>query len=139
MNKHFQRNVMWGLAAGLAVAVSVLTVLAQSQPVLTIAPMGGSQYQVSVTTNADAGARYELWWVPAVNDPLYPWQMIGVGDPGQTNLWVDGGLWPAGFFQVSVGQNYNGIWDYQWANPNDPTLGALTIVIDSPTNGMVLQ
>lgn len=124
--------------AGTAVGISFLTVLAQSQPVLTIASMGTNQFQVTVT-NGVAGARYELWWTPALNDPLYPWARAGVGDPGQTNLLVDADLWPMGFFQVSVGTNYNGIWDYQWANPNDPSLGALSIVIDSPTNGMVLQ
>jgi len=102
-------------------------------------PTGTNQFQVTVVSNALAGARYELWWTPALNDSLNPWNMIGVGDPGQTNLAVDAEFWPSGFFQVGIGTNYNGVWDYQLANPHDPSLGALSIVIDSPTNGMVLQ
>lgn len=138
MNKHSQRNLVWGLAASLAIAASLLTVLAQSEPVLSIASLGTNQFQVTIT-NGVPDARYELWWTPALNEPSCPWDWLDVGDPGQTNFWVDGGLCPAVFFQVTVGQSYNGIWDYQLANPNDPSLGALSIVIDSPTNGMVLQ
>jgi hypothetical protein len=108
------------------------------QPVLTIERTGTNEARVSVT-NAAAEATYELWWVPALNDPMIGWEVLGIGDPGQTNLDVSLGLTPAAFFRVSVGTNYNGVWDYQWANPNDPTLGALTIVVDAPTNTMVLQ
>lgn len=140
MKNHSQTKLLCAIAAaGAAIGISILTVLAQpAPPVLTIVPSGTNQVQVSITNGVD-GARYELWWVPALQDPLYEWQMIGAGDPGQTNLDVDTGLTPAGFFRASLGTNYNGIWDYQWANPNDPTLGALSIVIDNPTNGMVLQ
>jgi hypothetical protein len=134
-----QRTFMYAIAAaGMAIGVSLLTVLAQSQPVLTIAPMGTNQFQVNIT-NAVPGAAYELWWVPALNDPLCPWSLIQTNGPGQTNFGVDCGQWGAGFFRASVSQNYGGIWDYQLANPNDPSLGALAITIDSPTNGMVLQ
>jgi hypothetical protein len=58
---------------------------------------------------------------------------------GQVTFDIDAGDWPAGYFRTSIEQTYNGIPDYQWANPNDPSLGALSITIDSPTNGAVLQ
>ncbi len=132
-------------AFGVGSLILILTVVAawrvlsqSSAPVLKVAATGTNQFEVTVT-NGVAGARYELWWTPALNDSFYPWQMIGLGDPGQTNLGVDVGLWPVGFFQVGVGTNYNGVWDYQLADPYDPSLGALSITIDSPTNRATLN
>ena len=65
--------------------------------------------------------------------------MLGTNEAGQTSFWVDGGEYAMGFFQAAIGTNYSGMWDFQLANPNDPSLGALSITIDSPTNGAVLQ
>ena len=139
MKKYSEPKMLWAVAAGAATLVSILTVLAQSQPVLSIAPLGTNQFQISITTNAVPGAAYELWWIPALGDPLSQWSLIQTNGPGQTNFGVDCGLWSAGFFKASMSQNYGGIWDYQLANPNDPSLGALAITIDSPLNGTVLQ
>ena len=64
MKKYLQRNVVWGLAAGGAIAVSILTVLAQSvpQPVLSITSLGTNQFQIGIT-NGVTNALYELYWV----------------------------------------------------------------------------
>lgn len=132
-------------ALGAGSIVLTLTLLAawrvwsqSNAPVLAIAPLGTNQFQVTVT-NGVAGAAYELMWGPSLNVPLSQWGILQTNPPGQTNFGVNCGQLPVGFFMVRVGQCTNGIWDYQWANPNDPSLGALSIVIDSPTNGMVLQ
>jgi hypothetical protein len=65
--------------------------------------------------------------------------VIATNQPGQTNFWIDGSDYASGFFRASIGTNYSGIWDFQLANPNDPSLGPLSLTIDSPTNGAVFQ
>jgi hypothetical protein len=134
------RNVVWGSAASAVIAVSILTVLAQSvpQPVLSIHSLGTNQFEIGIT-NGVTNALYELYWRPVLEDANNPWTMLTTNQPGETSFQVDGGDYSMVFFQVAVGTNYNGIWDYQWANPNDTSLGALSITIDSPTNGAVLQ
>ena len=139
--KHYsQRNLAWGLAAGAAIAITILTVLAEPvpQPVLSITSLGTNQFEIGIT-NGVTNTLYELYWRPALLDADNPWKMLTTNQPGQTSFQVDGGDYSMVFFQVAVGTNYNGIWDYQLANPNDPSLGALSIIIDSPTNGAVLQ
>jgi len=139
MKIYLQRNVVWGLTAGAAIVVSILTVLAQSvpQPVLSITSLGTNQFQIGIT-NGVTNALYELHWRPVLEDATYPWQVLGTNEAGQTSFWVDGGAYPSAFFKASIGTNYNGVWDFQLANPNDPSLGALSITIDSPTDGQVL-
>ena len=140
MKIHSQRNVVWGLAASAVIVVSILTVLAQSvpQPVLSITSLGTNQFQIGIT-NAVTNALYELRWQPLLVDPEYQWPVIATNQPGQSNFWFDGSEYASGFFRASIGTNYSGVWDFQLANPNDPSLGALAITIDSPTNGAVLQ
>jgi hypothetical protein len=73
-----------------------------------------------------------------LGDANYPWQLLG--EPSADTNWiVDGGEWPLGFFSVSIEQFYNGVPDYALADPNNPSLGALTITIDSPANGSTIQ
>jgi len=67
----------------------------------------------------------------------------------QTNQVVEGGSTvDIGYHYVTTDSNGipitadsdgDGVPNYEDANPNDPTIGILTIMIDSPTNGMVLQ
>ncbi len=140
MKIYSQRNVVWGLAASAVIAVSILTVLAQSvpQPVLSITSLGTNQFQIGIT-NGVTNALYELYWRPVLEDANYPWQILTTNQAGQTSFWVDGGDYASGFFKAAIGTNYSGVWDFQLANPNDPSLGALSITIDSPTNNAVLQ
>jgi hypothetical protein len=135
-----QRNVVWGLAASAVIAVSILTVLAQSvpQPVLSITALGTNQFQIGIT-NGVTNVLYELHWRAVLDDVNNPWQVLTTNVAGQTNFWIDGSDYASGFFRASVGTNYSGIWDFQLANPNDPSLGPLSITIDSPLNGAVLQ
>jgi len=140
MRIRWQQFIAWGLAAGVVAIGSLLTVLAQSvpQPVLSITALGTNQFQIGIT-NGVTNALYELHWRPVLEDADYPWLLLTTNETGQTSFWIDGSEYASGFFRASVGTNYNGIWDFQLANPNDPSLGPLAITIDSPTNGMVLQ
>lgn len=138
---HSQRTLLYAIAiAGAAIGVSLLTVLAQSvpQPVLSITSLGTNQFQIGIT-NGVTNALYELYWRPVLEDANYPWQILTTNQAGQTSFWVDGGEYASGFFKAAIGTNYSGVWDFQLANPNDPSLGALSITIDSPINGTVLQ
>jgi len=142
MKKYSQRTLLYAIAAaGVAIGISLMTVLAQSvpQPVLSITSLGTNQFQIGIT-NGVTNALYELYWRPVLeDDPNNPWQMLTTNQTGQTSFWVDGGDYASMFFKAAIGTNYSGVWDFQLANPNDPSLGALAITIDSPTNGMVLQ
>ena len=120
--------------------MSILTVLAQSvpQPVLSITSLGTNQFQIGIT-NGVTNALYELQWRAVLEDATSPWQLLTTNVAGQTSFWIDGSEYASGFFRASIGTNYGGFWDFQWANPDDPSLGPLAITIDSPTNGAVLQ
>jgi len=142
MKKYLQRNVVWALSVIAVIAVSILTVLGQSvpQPVLSISSLGTNQFLIGIT-NAVTNAAYELHWRPALNNTNYPWQVIATNQIGQTNFSVDAGLWDFGYFRVSAGADADGDGVPDWADaaPDNPTLGILTLTIDSPVNGAVFQ
>lgn len=120
--------------------VAALTMFATPQPVLLIAPVGSSQLSITIT-NGDVLANYEIYRTPVLADVNYPWTLEIVGDVGQTNFTVDMGDDPIGFFQALVGSDADGdgIENYRDGDPNDPTVGALSITIDSPVNGGVFN
>ncbi len=110
------------------------------QPVLTIAPLGSNQFNI-VITNGVSGTNYTLFWTPALADENYPWQVLGTNAVGATNFTVNGGEWPNLFFKVLVGSDSDGdgVTEERDANSNDPTVGVLSVTINSPTNNAVLQ
>jgi hypothetical protein len=121
--------------------VSVLTVLAQvPQPVLKITPTGTNQFLITVT-NGVTSTNYEIYRAQILSDPLDPWVLHMVGTNGQTNFVVDMGIEPTGWFRAAIGsdQDGDGIQDWIDGNPNDGSIGALSITIDSPTNGMTIN
>jgi hypothetical protein len=128
------------LGLGLA-AVITKTALAQvPPPVLTISPLGSNQFSVLIT-NGVSTTNYTLLWTPALGDSLYPWLVLGAGGVGETNFTVDAGEWPVGFFQVLVGGDSDGDGVPEWIDgqPFNPNVGALSVTIDYPTNGMTLN
>lgn len=140
MKTYSRPKILWAMAAGVAIVVSIITVLAQSQPVITITSIGTNQFLIGIT-NGVTNATYALHWRPALNNTNYPWQIIATNDVGQTNFSVDVGLWDFGYFRVSVGADADGdgVPDWADANPNDPNFGYLSLTIDSPLNGAVFQ
>jgi hypothetical protein len=106
------------------------------QPVLRISSLGSNQFSV-VVSNGVSTTNYTLFWTPVLNDPDYPWQVLGIGEVGETNFFIDGETWPVGFFQVLLGTDSDGDGVPEWldARPFNPNVGILSITIDSPTNG----
>lgn len=134
------RSLGIGLGFMACVGFVVYSTFADPPPVLTIAPQGGSQYSI-IVTNATSPTNYTLFWRPSLTDSNYPWQVVGYGGIGETNLTVDAGVWPVGFFKVLVGGDQDGDLVPEWmdAQPQNPAVGALTVTIDSPLNGTTLN
>jgi hypothetical protein len=117
---------------GLLIVATALTVLSQSVPVLTIAPLGTNQFSVTIT-NGVGGTYYDLEWTPVLANQNYPWTFAAVGTPGQTNFMLNMGAYQTGFFRALIDTNSIPLWEA--ADPNNPGAGILTVFIDSPANG----
>ena len=74
-------------------------------------------------------------------EPEHAWSFITNGAMGQTNFLLP--MYPGliGFYRVGEGDNWDGDAALNWqdADPTNPNIGLLTITIDSPANGSVLQ
>jgi len=132
-----------GRAAAVSVALAAsLGVLIYSaladvpQPVLRIEPLGTNQFNI-IITNGVTTTNYTLFWTPVLADTNYLWVVLWGGEVGETNFPVNGGEWPVGYFKVMIGHDLDGdavpVW--QDANDNSASIGALSVTIDSPTNG----
>jgi len=136
------RSVIIGAVAAMAVVTSLITIWAQTvpQPVLKIAITNGTQILISIS-NAVASTNYEIYRAPILNDTNFPFEPYIIGSVGQSNFTADIGVDTTGFFKVTIGSDLDndGFPDWLDANPTDPTIGILSITIDSPTNGASLQ
>ncbi|HEV2318125.1 MAG TPA: hypothetical protein VGV18_00130 [Verrucomicrobiae bacterium] len=129
------------LAFGVVLVSGILAgywTLAQSTPpVLTITPLGTNQYSISITNNIGM-TTYDLQWTPVLANANYPWTWAAPGTAGQTNYLVNmNGVSDTGFFRTLLDTNAIPLWEA--ADPNNPALGILTVTIDSPANGSVIQ
>src|SRR5437867_3693713 len=121
----------WGfvLAAMLVIAAWVATgpVLAQQAPVLQIAPTGTNLLTITIT-NGLSTTNYTLLWTPGLQNTNYAWQVLGVGEVGETNFTVDTGEWMSSFFRVILGSDYDGdgVPDWQDAQPENAAVGILS-------------
>ena len=104
-------------------------------PYVTINPTGTNGVLLVTVWNSQTPANYELWWTPVLANPDYPWTTIAVGI-GQTNFYVNE-LYPNSFYTAVWDTNSIPLWEA--ADPNNQGAGILTVYIDSPTNGAVLQ
>jgi len=125
---------------GLVFVATALTAWSQTAPILTITSFGTNQFSITIT-NGDISANYELYRTPVLVDPNYPWTLEIEGLVGQTNFTVDMGSDPSGFFRAGVGVDADGdgVPNYMDGDPNNPSVGALTITIDSPLAGTVFN
>ncbi len=114
-----------------------LSAFGQTAPGLKIGNLGSNNFSITIT-NGNTNSFYYLWWTPFLNNPAYPWQVLIPGNPAQTNFNVNGDATPVAFFRVSIG-NGTGVPPWQAADPSDPSSPALTVTINAPTNGAVVQ
>jgi len=105
-------------------------------PILTVTPTGTNQLLITII-NPKNPQNYELLTTPILVNPDYPWTTMAVGTTGQTNFTVNMGPYYTGFYRALQDTNAIPLW--QAADPNNQAAGILTVYIDSPTNGVVLQ
>jgi hypothetical protein len=122
---------------GLLIVATALTVWSQTAPVLTVAPTGTNQLLITITNGVSA-TTYDIYTTPVLgNSVTYPWKAAVIGTNGQTNFTLNIGPYQAGFFRAVVDTNSVPLWEA--ADPNNPSAGILSVFIDSPANGAVLQ
>lgn len=140
-NSHSNLKLFCVISACVIIVVSLVTALGDvPQPVLSITSLGSNQFNI-VITNAVTTTNYTLFWTPALADPNYPWEVLSVGSVGQTNFTVNGGGLPREFFRTLVGSDSDGdgVPDWQDADPFDPNVGQLQVIIYSPANGSTIS
>ncbi len=81
-------------------------------------------------------ATFDLQGTPLLANPDYPWTWAAIGTPGQTNFVVTA-VYDSGFYRAILDTNSIPLWEA--ADPNNPSLGALSITIDTPINGSTLH
>lgn len=135
-----KRFAFSGILGATALFLALLALGDVPQPVLTITSIGSNQLQV-VITNGVAYTNYQIYRTPVLGDTNYPWAYSATGAVGQTTFTIDMGPEPMGYFRATIGYDLDadGVPGWMDANDNDPTIGALSITIDSPTNHAVLQ
>jgi hypothetical protein len=102
-------------------------------PYLTIAPTNG-MFLLTVW-NDQGPTNYEIWTTPVLVNPT--WTLVTNGPTGQTNFIVNTGPFSTGFYRALIDDNSIPIWEM--ADPNNPSAGILTVFIDSPSNGAIIQ
>jgi len=107
------------------------------QPGIIIGVVSTNQVMVTITNGASY-ANYELYHRTLI-DPAYPWTLWIVGAPAQTNFTVEMNTSLA-FWEVGVGSDWDGdgVPNYCDGDPLDPTVGILTVTIDSPAQGAII-
>jgi hypothetical protein len=136
----FCRAAAIDVALVASIGVLIVSTLADAaQPVLRIESLGSNQFNIVVTNGA--ATHYTLWWKPVLIDEDYPWILLRGGEAGETNFEVNGGDWPGGFFRVMVAHDLDGdSWPaWQDANDHNAGVGMLSVTIDSPLHGAVVQ
>ena len=145
MKTRKKKNLILWLPSGLAVIAlsswAIWDALGDvPAPVLKATLVSTNQVDVLIT-NGVGTANYELYWTPVLSDPVYPWTLLAIGTLGQTNFGVLMNSSEIGFIRAAIGTNWDGdsAPNYMDGNPSDASVGALTITIDSPTNGTVFN
>lgn len=128
------RPAVWLGSVGAVVTGIALLANAQ-QPVLKISDLGGSQFFIEITNAVHTN--YTLYWTPALANPNYPWIVLTNTEVGGSNFLVDAGGWDTGWFRVLTGTDFDGDGIPEWmdAQPQNPSVGILSVTIDSPVNG----
>jgi len=132
----------WTKLAGTILAVLIITVIAKSQtvppPVISLVLTNTNQLFITVTNGVSYG-NYSLYNQHVLGGPT--WTLVTNAVPGVTNFVVGMGPYFQDFYQVmgSTNWNNNGIPNWDYADPNNPGLGVLTVTIVSPAQGQIIQ
>jgi hypothetical protein len=112
-------------------------------PGVKIVVSGTNQITV-VVTNSVPTATYEIFWQEFLDGSSLSngtWQLIDIGSVGQTNFPFDTGETMTGFFRAVNRTDFDmdGVPNFEDARPFDPTIGILTVTIETPANGANVQ
>lgn len=144
-----RRPARWLPLAGLWLSVTVLFAAiafvverasAQvPQPGLTVA-LSGTNLLI-VITNGSSLVSYQIDRTPILGDEDFPWTYYTNGALGQTSFVAGFGIETRGYFRAAVGSDFDsdGVPNTIDGQPNNSSVGALTITIDSPLNGTNIQ
>jgi hypothetical protein len=134
--------IVAAVAVGVTAWILSQSLFAQSvpQPVLSIAPSGTNQVLITIT-NGVSTANYELYYTLGLEGPpTYEWNLLVEGDVGETNFLVDVEGVNRTFFRAASNTDFDGdgVPNYKDADPFDPNVGQLTVIIYSPANGSTI-
>jgi hypothetical protein len=91
--------------------------------------------------DGDTNKSYDIYFVSPLLSSNTPWNLIvALGSQGQTNFTVMvTNLY--GCFQAAEGNDWDGdgVLNYMDANPISTNVGVLTITIEAPTNGSLIN
>jgi hypothetical protein len=120
---------------GVVLNATALTVPA---PMISITVTNTNQVSITVT-NGVPYANYILYNQHVLGDST--WTFVTNPVPGVSNFVVSMGPYFYDFYLVSGSTNWNnnGIPNWEYADPNNPGLGVLTVSIVSPSQGQILQ
>jgi hypothetical protein len=109
-------------------------------PALSIIMSSSNQVSLTVTNGFNTNI-YEIYFSEFLStnsmfDANSGWTFWASGTPGQTNFIATTDETETGFFRALNGNDWDndGVINSQDARPNDPTIGILTVTIESPTN-----
>ncbi len=127
-----------GLALLLAMA-AVKSARGQTNLKLS-ATVSGNYIQITIVSNAIPNARYDLFGVVQFPTGSIPWSVIQTGAPGQTTYSVSMSPALTGFFVVATNDIDFDSWpNYEDGDSRSTNVHALSIFIESPTNGSTIQ
>lgn len=131
----FLRRPFVSLGSVAAIAAGIALLANAQQPVLKISDLGNSQFFIEITNAVHTN--YTLYWTPALANPDHPWVVLTNTEVGGSNFLVNATGWDTGWFRVLTGTDFDGDGIPEWldAQPQNPSVGILSITIDSPING----
>ena len=136
------RRSRWFAFAGLCTLLLLGMLAGRSglgQSNLTLkAWLSNSTIQITISNGLPSG-HYDLFWVPELPTGNIPWSLCQTGAVGQTNFSVPFGPFFSGFFVVATNDIDFDSWpNYEDGNSTNSSIHALSIYIESPTNGAVI-
>ncbi len=121
---------------GALVLATAIAALAQTAPVLRIAPTGTNVISVTITNNIGT-LDYDLEWNSVLGNSNFLWTFAAIGVPGGTNFLLNQDTYPATFFRAVLDTNVPPLW--QSSNPSVPGSPVLSVTILSPANGSTIN